>query len=484
MNELTPDEKREKEDDALKFGYATLYGERGHFNDSIKNCSTPESAYFLGLEKELLDLPNSLSLFNLLNDIPEEHRERIGGIWKQLTKHGNDLYLAEEVLKSKWENPPQDMHDPVAHCVSKSAHSANVVIQDKFLKGFTAIASRPDRLQNPKKRTELLIWKTEEKNAREGLHKVFKKYLTALKAYYEMLLEHHGDKYVLPKEHPEREEIINKNNRLRVIDCFHQASGATKAAHHGQGKKRLRKGEAGPYVAHEMRTALAAIVDVLPYSPKVITLTILCAIHDVTEDTNYSIDEIVDGLVRELVDHCDSSLIQVVEPGFPEKHETKARNERRRKNKPEDEERVQSNIRDVFRKKILNLITTTRRSTLKQGLRVLSNKTQLRDVEKETVYEQNIAGREATKDALGLQFPHARMPQIPQSITFHDFPTDYDKGKMTKFLIRLNAITAKSNSTKQAALITKIEDRADNIASQENMPVYFQLRNLTVLLKM
>jgi len=144
--------------------------------------------------------------------------------------------------------------------------------------------------------------------------------------------------------------------------------------------------------------------------------------------------------------------------------------------------------RDDFKRKLLDMMNPTNTTKVRQALRVLKTNEPLTDQEKKLAIEQNLAGRRKTMEVMGITYkdlvrwqlkPTENAPpeQNPKLETFRRFEHAYDKGKLMKFIIKLQALV-KAKNTRQLLLLTKISDRAHNIDTQEEMPLHYQRSNL------
>lgn len=484
IEEIQPDPERDEENRRLKVGYFELYEKRFPINADPANCVSPEDAYMLHLEKKYLNIPEHLKLENILDDIPKEHHERLVNIWLALKEHQNKLEINVTALHKTWENPPQHTPDETAINI---VEESTTKIYRKFKKGTVALISKSE---------ELKIWQAGEKGARMSVYLSFKNYITSLRGYYEILLEHGQNKseYILPHDHIHREEIAMRNRILRVIDAFHQAFEGTKAAHHGQGKRRLRKAENKPFVTHEMRTALAAILDILPYTLEeknrinkigLITLTIACAIHDTKEDTGLSIDQIMEKYVQDLLNFIDSSLAPHIKPVFNQENYLKKARKIRKGSGKSQGVNEESMVPLLFQEDSIHLVGRHRKTIIRQILRIISKNEPLKNRERKRAYKNNIAGKRKIRTLLDIQDKDLKRWKLidrdekPTAKTFRAWQEEYDGGEMARFLLQLDTIT-KSKQTRKNALLVKTEDRADNVATLKNMDPEHQLKTLRV----
>ena len=277
--------------------------------------------------------------------------------------------------------------------------------------------------------------------------------------------EHEAAQYILPKTHPLRQEIVIRNRKLKLIDARYQAIAVAKAAHHQQKGKRVRKHEAVPYLFHALDVTDALILDVVPFdivkdtkkALNVVLIGILGPLHDIIEDTDLSVDDLVRDFLKRIIDTYDSSLDPVTNSGFKED-------------------------RQMLKDRILNLLKEDVRKSARKILRILSNNTVLTSDEKIEALNQNVAGPaetiRLTKYVKGETFndnpelteeerkeysryginPQTRRPKIS---TFEKYPEDHDEHKLAAFLMRLTCIGEPKEE--QLALIIKLEDRANNM---------------------
>lgn len=479
---IQPDPERVKETQRLKIGYFGEYEKRYPINTDPANSASPEDAYMLHLEKTNLEIPEYLKLGNIIDDIPAEHHERLINIWLKLEYHQKRMKQYSTLLQDKWKKPPSYTPDQTA---IKIAEESITNIRQEFHAGAIALISKSEE-------PELQKWQASEKGSRRDLYLAFKNFVTALRAYYIMLLEtgtNEGE-YILPDtktySHIYRNEIATRNENLKIIDSCHQASVGAKAAHHEQGKSRLRKTENKPFVAHEIRTTMATILDVHPYATDKIgqiTLIIASAIHDTVEDTGLTIDQIMEKYVKETLNFIDSSLIPHIRPGFEEKYLRQARKIRREQGEPHDPEKEKGMVPLLFQADKIHLVGTNREIIIHDILRIVSNNKPLNDEEKRKAYQDNIAGKQKTRELLNIKDKDLKRWRLvdradePTAKTFTAWPEEYDEGKLAHLLLRANTITD-SNKTRRASFLVKIEDRADNINKLEKMTLEHQLGTL------
>jgi len=451
------------EEGALKVGYATEAQERYPINMDISKCSSSSRAYFLFLEKEQLIVPSGSQLDVLISDIHTDHQVRLGEIWRQVQKHHTNMLLYAVALQDYWSSAPRVRQKGVDHTLNTTP----IIIQAQFRNSIRAIIANAPDYDGNSPPTRLQNWKVTEKALRTQLFLEHKNHIVALRLYYEMLLERSKDKqrYVLPPDHPQREDIIMCNRYLRAIDATHQSIAAAKAAHHQQDKRRLRKTQAIPFVTHSFDVTFNMLLDVLPFITEkksiehnAVIFALIGPIHDIVEDTRLSVQGLVDGFLKRLADKYDSSLDPVIQSGFGL-----------------EPERIKATKLDLIRGRT--------RTTLIHIMRILSNNTELSDAEKKAIIQLNIAGKGRTSQLLDAPFQTGRSWGINYSdlpkprATFKKYHNEYDNGKLTKFLLRLHSITGRERR-RQQALIIKTEDKANNIETLPGLPPLQQRRDI------
>lgn len=479
--------ERDHETREVKVGYASILHQTYPLNDAIGACETEERAFFFDLETTNLDIPDAIQFPDLkfgtadpTEEIDPKHHDRLHRIWAKVVGHWVNLDTTRKSLKTHWNSAPTWGLDDTSERI---VQETPIYIQKRYRRAVRATIARSNR-------DKVLAWQSIEKALRRQFYEAHKNYLVALRLYYAMLLERSEPQEtkkrtcVLPENHPSRNDIVNRIKHLELIDASHQAISGSKAAHHEQGKRRLRKNERVPYVTHELQVQLATLFDTAPFvltaedekgethhAIDLVLLATVTAVHDVKEDTDLSTEDLISFLAR-LLDKYDSSLDPTIESGFPDR------------------------TRDSIKRKVLDLFGSTRRSSTKQVIRIVSNNTRLsrekkgaRRNEVKKAAEQRIAGLQTTKrlldiDEVILASWHLDSLEDKKAKTFEMFPEEHDGEKLTKFLIRLNAITDNA-SNRQIALITKLEDRAHNLDTLDGSPteiIRTQLRATTTRL--
>jgi len=446
--------KREGENRLLKIGYFGLMQERYPFQPTNKPSYNDENAYFLSLERKYMDIPVELEFPNLIANIPKKHHQRLQRIWEKVEESYFEFLGISSDLQTKWKNSPAPGTDPETTAImERSAIKIATALQP----GGQAIIARAIQGSDLKK------WQREEKGLRGQFYAETKILLVSLRLYYEMLLEtsHESEditqekEYVLPKDHPQRNEIAIRNRFLRLIDATHQGIAIGKAAHHQQRKPRIRKKEVKPYIVHGMDVTFASILDTIPYilehgqTELAVILGIVGPIHDLVEDTNLDIDTLISNYLNRLTDFYDSSLDPIIESGFPDY------------------------TREYIKQKVLNLLKNKTAKAIRQLLRILSNNTVLTPKEKRTAAKNNIAPTQRILDNLEINDQDRNNWGIelkePNSETYQQFPVEpTDDNKATNFLLRLTTLVGQVKQ--QAALILKLEDRSNYNITSKDMP--------------
>ncbi len=456
MAQSESEARREDEIPHLTIGYHAQQAERWPMNKSIANCYDKNSAYYFHLEQTHLKVRPEISFEALKDSIPPQHRDRIEETWLKLLKHEKDLTQNTTELRRCWENPPKNEDEKAKHLVQNSP----VVLQDSSQAVAMALISTDPALTS---------WQVVEKSLRKSVHHATKDFMTILRVYLEELIEKQDEEYVLPKDHPERENIVIQNRYLQLLDATNMAMSTAKTLHHEQPGRRVRKTENKPVIFHPAAVTLEAIRHIVPFVIEADNLdinpmlvAIAAAVHDTSEDANVTVEEVITKL-KEILDHYDSTINQAINSGF-------------------------GLSRDKFKKKLLDMMNPTYTPKIRQALRILSTGEPLSDQEKKSAIEQNLAERQKTMRLLGITEkdlvrwglqPTAETTgtQDTKLETFKQFDKGYDGGKIMKLIIKLHTIT-QSKITRQLVLMIKLTDRANNISTQGKMPFQYQKTNL------
>jgi len=255
--------------------------------------------------------------------------------------------------------------------------------------------------------------------------------------------------------------------RLEVVDLNHQVLSMAKTYHYQDRLDKgnlLRKHSEEPYYMHPHRVALKMMYDVLPFmigdadeegQEDFIALVVLMgALHDLLEDTNVTMKGVMDFLDSR-ADKYDSSIDAAVESGFVTAEEYKKgdmQGKERMKNR--DLNLVKLGIREKIRK-VLLIVT-------KETEKTMSGELKLRAV------LQNILGEERTRELIGtseieVDSSNPLFVSRPSMIVTR-FPVSHSV-KIDSFLLKMNAMLPEEKRDQQLALMVKIEDRSDNLAT-------------------
>jgi hypothetical protein len=459
---------RPMEDRISKLGYFSMLSERYPLNTEVVACSTPESANFLALEKEYMNIPPELHFEALKDSIPPEHQARIQKIWEVVQGHREDWKNISRALKTKWNYVPESADEIAKDTVNKT----RMAIRDQLKKAAVVLISKEDMsYDSSAELSRVNLWQIEEKGLREQYYDADKNYLVALRLYYEMLLERPGQGQagdpVLPEDHPERWNIVFRNRYARLIDAAHQSISLAKAAHHSQSKKRIRKTREEPFIFHPLAVTLRFIQDVLPYVIKEPQLPmdfikgiIITAVHDLPEDTELAVEDIID-FIKPRADKYDSGLDQVIESGFGHR-------------------------RDEIKKKQLDLMRPHVLDAVRLALRIVTNGTTFTDQDEKIALQRNRLGEERTMEVLGIT-ERGVLQEVMRRFgiqgsgetlnTVKEFPlekdtiSDKDRLKMDSLLLRIetfartgNEVRVGENALKNRRLIlcTKMGDKGHN----------------------
>lgn len=465
------------EDGVLKAGYFELLLENPLMTDDPNDCLTPSSAVMWFLEKKHAEIPDELKFENLKQHIHPDHEERLRGIYIFAKQKRRDLEIARDELKKYWENAPEFEDEKTDSVMAITGTELRKKFEPALRAIIGPIVEETGKEASQAPPTELERWKGHEKGLRNQIYKLDKEALVATRLYYEMLLERPSKDEMdettyalrLPYNNEQRKKIVVENRYLRVIDAVHQAVSIAKALHHLQPSGRLRKTEPIPYAYHPINMTYEFILDVVMHMIEndgptdiefVVALTV-CALHDLGEDTGFTLDFITE-FFKSRADVYDSRL--PIQSGFGVEREA-----------------IESKILDLSDqqglakvKQILHVVTKNKNSPMNKN-------------EKRNASQQNIAGKEKTQKYLATNDEDNATWKVtpeeePTSKTFKQFPEDCDEGKLTEFLIKLSGCTMGRNETLakmgQIALLIKIKDRTHNVATQEGRPYEKQLATL------
>ncbi|EKD63918.1 MAG: hypothetical protein ACD_51C00150G0004 [uncultured bacterium] len=450
----------------------------GKGND-IGNCSSKESAYVWALEEECMNIPEDLRFEQIAHAIPEEHRDRIGNVWKTVMRYRREWVDTGNTLKDCWENAPAECDPESEEILQWVSFKFRPELQ-KAVKGIIGYPDVTTESQNEHARS-LAQWKTQEKSLRRFFYHADKNYLAAQRVYFDLLIEHTDDgKSVLPPDHEKRQAIALRIRKLRFVDSLHQGLSTAKAYHYKQKNSRLRDTKKEPYYVHPERVALAMAYDILPYVLEEETVNytpenigLIPPVHDCPEDTNASVESTI-GFIEGHVDTYDSQLN--FGSGFVTELD-------RKKGDKEGSGRI--------KRQTLNIVTTNMRRRIRRVLLALTNGTE-KDMSmglKKKVVERNLAGRARSFAIIGIQGEEAEkafcvkndlaweaISEEPQSEIFRQMPPH--SLKMDSFLVRMDAINSDDEENRQVALQIKLEDRADNMKDLHAKKIVSRLKTL------
>lgn len=490
----TSDLSKEEQLRYAKIGYVALNQERFPFNMNPGDCLTPASAYFWHQEKKVLgEIPEAIHFDHLKSKIGPEHRERIGEVWEKLVRFRENYRLSTIELRELWHEAPESTDNNATEIVDNYP----LRIREEYRKAAIAVIS-----ETPKNDYDLTCddftkdlseldpttrWQNREARLRASVYTNQMLYFSTLRIYLELLLEKSEDEneFVIPAEEETRREAIAMHNRLaRPIDGAYEGIALAKGLHNDQPKHILRKGEPVPYLVHVQEVMTRTLQDVMPYlvdTPKnqmLIFLALAAALHDVIEDTRITLAGLIEDLER-LANRRDTKYIQSIVSGF-------GRDSDVLKSEWIDllGETAHFSGRNRFRDmlRIIRILTNDTELTKDKG-----NKLNPKTNERQRVYNQSIAGREAsiklyniTEEEIASWGTAARDSEAikkPKLKTFQQYPEEYDHGKSTKLLMRLRAIS-KNQEIRQIALIIKLEDKAHNMDTLSGLKPEKQRLNL------
>ena len=496
----SPDLTALQEAISLRVGYCMMFRERYPANTSPEDCFSEESAYFLELEREYLNVPPFLQYPSIMGIVDHKCRPAISKAWDELVKQRHELEDTFKGLQRQWTNTPTlaiERFTPKGKVAKNIVDNYPLPIPKKYRDGILHTVTPG----SPKlgKRSRLNNWQRDEKNARKSFYPNHRDYMVSLRLYYELLLEtsKSGDKRAIPNNEPIRQHLKQRNFVARVINTAYQCIQIAKASHNEQPKGRLRKYEGIPYAMHTLRVTLAALLDTLPFidwnNPKInpILLAAVGPMHDTVEDTTLSLKSTMKSL-RDKVDSYDTSINPLITPQLASS-DTATNHEDPAEDFKDQHLDLISNpqtLQDIA--KILRILTDSI-----PGKEPQENKAPLDRAEITTAIRQNLFGETQTLLSLGLltekdldlslsalrakirgiqiKYGIRNLKEInPPCKTAMTFKDDHDNGKLTRFLIRANAIaqtpgTHKSSDPKtilQHALILKFEDRANNLITK------------------
>lgn len=432
----------------------------------------PEEAAFFEMEKQSTEVPPELTFDALAPDISPVHRARLKKIWSAVGIARNSWQKSARMLEAQWEAAPPLENKEVQKIIDSVRVKIPENLQKAIAAGITVVGDNADA-----DGSALELWQSQEKGLRREYYENEKTFFVALRLYYEMLLESSpsirdkkveesarpyvdgipDDKKdpntVLPLNHPRRKQIVIANRYLRVSDATHQGISLAKAMHHEQGKGRLRKTEAVPYVYHPQEVAFMYSCDVVPFITEETSLKLnpamgvaIAALHDVGEDTVLSVEALLSKVLA-VMDRSDTRLDPVIESGFG---------------------------KDIINLKenVLGLLSHPKtKKHFIHILKALSHTTVLNDQQKKRAFCENITGVKTMRKLFGLEKQSLKQKwgidttteklTKPSSSTFTLYPHSEDE-KLDLFLVRASLLTGEE---RQHALIVKCLDRSHNLST-------------------
>lgn len=462
--------ERTQENQPLKLGYFAALAERYPFNTDPKECLTAESATLLHLETQFLEIPPTLDFTALETTMAIEHRGRIQKIREKLEECRTNYANTAQALITHWRRAPKTRDEEAEREVT----TTTIHVRKNLAKAAVATIADPQKAPEPQQKERIKTWQTIELALRRQLLREQKLFMFMLRLYWEMLLERpkgttkddpDDSNFVLQKNHPARREIIRRNRYARVLQAVYQGLNAAKAFHDKQEEGRLRKTERIPYWFHLMGVVGRCLKDVAPYileeeklTLDIPTLIIIAGLHDTREDTGLEISTIIGNIMRigriddEEDSGVDTRINDVIHSGYPDV------------------------TQDEIKKRCLNLLKSSDRSTIETVLQILSKNEVLSAGEIDRALRQNIAGWKGTKAI--LKTARTIKQREEPSKTFSQFPETTEE-KMDLFLIKLNALTTPAQEERrQISLIVKCADREHNISTQAGRRPEKQLQTL------
>ena len=493
-----------------KVGYAGLMLERWPFNDDPNNCSSPESAYLLHLEKKILEeIPEYLDFKTIKHAMDSEHRDRIELFFEEVKKARQKLSDQIEVMQKHHQATPKVCLDPRAEVALQMSPTKIVERHRKVIiaticcpedeyppLGNQAIASADNESVTPKKimaffqkallglgrsnedrqnetylrelkeyearnaqRKYTKHWKTEDENQRRSLYERHKNYMTTLMIYLQMLDEESTKeedlrdktkkRQILPINNPHKQEIKKRIEELRTIMGYHAIVSLGKAVISGLPPKEKEKS------LIRKTTPEASML----HPVKVLLRGIRNRLAMPTDQ-----DPVNPVFIEGSHDLSEDSRLSEREvshtqlPRFTGCDDTTF------------DQKIHSGIpgrtREEFKKRALNLVDKATSNEILAALRILNNHTELTNNEKRRLIEISPSTRPAPYNPLIKKVKKRK--KAPAAPTLDKHTKEYDNRKVMNFIMRLFAIKA-TNMTKRDTLNTKIQDRTDNIETLKGM---------------
>ena len=467
--------------------------ERSPIATASSECSSEESAWFLEFEKEYLGMPNHLRYPHLEEHIDEPYRPLVEQAWMDLVKKAFELRESVQCLKNKWERTPicaVERFLPRGGVTDSLIDNYSIPVPQEHKNSISHTAT--PAFKKVGNLSRLRNWQRDESGNREKFTSDHQDFMTALRIYYETLLETDktGTKSILPLNSDLRKEVQHRNKMVRIINTAYICIQVAKGVHNEQSTGRLRKYEEVPYVMHSSRVTLASLMDTVPFmNPETdstidpILIAAVTPAHDAIEDAGVSLKRIVE-LLTSRTDVYDTSI--KIRSNFPDQQEELT-----------GEDLLEAKTNLVKNPKIAKRIEALLRILTDDNPRDESaNKAPLSNAEIRKAIEQNLFGEEQTLFHLGLLSEkdlalgreekqraialtkqvygvNRSMREQEMCSTGCPFPAGHDNGKLTRFLIRADAISACASEDEaeqrtllQHALVIKFNDRAHNLLTK------------------
>lgn len=168
----------------LRIGYCLMLRERAPFNNQEEDCTSEESAYFLNLEKEYLDIPPHLQYPHLAKVIAENHRPSIKAIWDELVRKRRAFNHNAKSLQSAWGNTPwfsAERFGEKGRTVDKVVNEYPQEIPRKHKKGIIyTVTPSSKKLEET---SSFGKWQENESSLRKNFYLNHRDYMVTLRLY-------------------------------------------------------------------------------------------------------------------------------------------------------------------------------------------------------------------------------------------------------------------------------------------------------------
>lgn len=361
--ETSAERPKPPEDALLKLGYFARMVERWPFNKDYENCRDEGSAILLWMEKQQLDNYHRYSFDVLfgeggeLQQSPEKEKQYMKGLWDLVEKSAEDFArLSGQMIAAYEQGSPEPVSAESKQIVAEAPYdfiknrygqAAFAVVEGATRKTQnkinttqtplpTAPVSRPplsERIEEyAKKNQSLEAYLSDDVSRRKDLYSCFKKFVTVLRLWHEMLIENATSSHDVkdaegkvssvpikvvrfPLDPQTRRTLVIQNRYLRVIDIIHQIIPILQTLHHQMPEgSRMRREEQIPFIYHPIAVLSYYLRHVLPYVIEedncslndIIEDIIAFVLHDVAEDTCQKVKEAIKKVMAH--DHVDSAI--------------------------------------------------------------------------------------------------------------------------------------------------------------------------------